>query len=87
MPIHVEAFATRNGRPFSTVFVGDVPALNAVTPPFAVDGASHFPFFLADNADFGPTGLPQRGSYTWRITMVDASGNGWQVRVHFTIAP
>lgn len=87
-PIHVLASATRNGRPFSLVFEGDVPPLDdTLNPPFYVDGHSHFPFFLADNADFGPTGLPQRGSYRWEITMTDASGNGWLVTTHFAIAP
>lgn len=86
-PIHVEAYSTHNGAPFSTVFVGDVPALNAVNPSFDVDGASHFPFFLADNADFGPPGVNLRGSYMWQITMTDASGNGWRIRTHFSVAP
>lgn len=87
-PIHVVANSTHNGAPFSAVFDGDVPALDGtLNPPFAVDGHSHFPFFLADNADFGPPGAKLRGSYTWDITMVDATGNGWQIRVQFAVAP
>lgn len=84
-PIHVMATSTRNGAPYSTVFEGDVPALNAVIPPFAVDGHSHFPFFLADNSDFGPPGMQVNGSYAWSITMTDTSGNGWQIDVNFLI--
>lgn len=84
-PIHVTATSTRNGAPFSTVYVGDVPALDAVSPPFAVDGHSHFPFFLADNADFGPPGVQVNGSYRWHVRMIDSSGNGWEVDVNFII--
>jgi hypothetical protein len=86
-PIQVVATSTHNGAPFSLVFDGIVPALNAVTPSFDVDGASHFPFFLADNADFGPAGAKLRGSYAWEVTMIDASGNGWWIDVHFVVAP
>jgi len=87
-PIHVNATSTHNGRPFSTVFDGDVLALDGnLNPPFAVDGHSHFPFFLADNADFGPPGGKLNGSYTWEATMTDTLGNGWSIKVHFAVAP
>lgn len=86
-PIHVNATSTHNGAPFSLVFDGDVPALDAVDPPFNVDGHSHFPFFLADNVDFGPPGGKLRGSYTWEVTMTDTSGSGWRISVHFAVAP
>ncbi len=85
-PIHVEAITNRNGRIFNPyVFTGDVPALNTVG--FSVDGASHFPMYIADNADFGPTGTVMRGSYEYVITMVDTTGNGWRIEAHFAIAP
>ena len=29
----------------------DVPPLDAIEPPFDVDGHSHFPVFIADNLD------------------------------------
>lgn len=86
-PVHVAGSAFHNGSPFSALAEFDVPALDSLTPPFNVDGASHFPFFFADNADFGPAGANLRGSYRWQITITDASGNGWQVEVHFAIAP
>ena len=87
-PIHVEGTSTHNGAPFSFLVGADVPALDgSLTPPFSVDGHSHFPFFVADNADFGPPGAKLRGSYSWHITMTDTSGNGWLVEVHFAIAP
>ncbi len=85
-PIHVTAASTRNGAPYSNVFEGDVLALDGtLNPPFTVDGHSHFPFFLADNADFGPSGIQVNGNYTWHITMIDSSGNGWQIEVDFII--
>lgn len=87
-PIHVEGISTHNGKmfdPWLTAF--DVPALDEnLDPPFDVDGHSHVPIFIADNADFGPGGN-LRGSYTYQLTMLDATGNGWLVEAHFAIAP
>lgn len=87
-PIHVEGTTTHNGQmfdPYLTAF--DVPALVDVDPPFDVDGASHFPIFIADNADFGPVGGKLRGSYIYQLTMIDSSGNGWRIDAHFAVAP
>ncbi len=51
-PIHVEGISTHNGQAFNPYVASfDVPALNTIG--FSVDGASHFPVFIADNADFG----------------------------------
>jgi hypothetical protein len=87
-PIHVLGTATHNGAPFSTIAEFDVPALdNRLTPPFDVDGSSHTPFFFADNADFALSDGNLRGSYQWQFELVDASGNGWSVMVHFAVAP
>ena len=87
-PIHVNAVSNHNGASFSGVFDGDVPALDgSICDNCAVDGHSHFPFFLADNADFGPPGGKLRGSYDWEVTMTDATGNGWRIDVHFAVAP
>ena len=63
----------------------DVPALDDVDPPFLVDGHSHFPVFIADNADFGPSGTPLPGSYTYDLIMLDNSGSGWSIVVSFVI--
>jgi hypothetical protein len=62
----------------------DVLALNQLNPPFNVDGASHFPIFYAENADFGPA---TNGSYEFHITSTDISGNGWKIEAHFAVAP
>jgi hypothetical protein len=87
-PITGEATNWHNGKPFSFVGTIYVPPLDAsLSPPFSVDGHSHFPFFLADNADFGPRGAKLPGSYQMRATMIDATGSGWRIDVHFTVAP
>ncbi len=87
-PIHVLGTATHNGAPFSNIAEFDVPALDSkLTPPFDGDGSSHTPFFFADNADFAVSDGNLRGSYRWQFTLVDATGNGWSVTVHFTVAP
>jgi hypothetical protein len=52
--------------------------------PFNVDGHSHFPFFIADTSSFGPGG-PVTGHYQFRITMTDATGNGWTITVKFAV--
>jgi hypothetical protein len=88
-PISVHAENWHNGRLFSKEVADfSVPPLgDALEPPFFVDGHSHFPIFLADNADFGPTGAKLRGSYELRIEMLDQSGNGWRINAHFAVAP
>lgn len=87
-PITFSAFNFHNGKEFSFVGGGSVPPLDgSLDPPFSVDGHSHFPFFLADNADFGPAGAKLRGSYRMVITMVDATGSGWSIEAHFAVAP
>jgi hypothetical protein len=85
-PIHVAGETYRNNQlwnPWLASF--DVPALTGqLSCPFSVDGHSHFPVFIADNSDFGPGG-PISGHYEFRVTMVDATGNGWSITVHFTV--
>jgi hypothetical protein len=88
-PIHVEADTFHNGRLFNDFLASfDAPALDQnLNPPFDVDGHSHFPIFIADNADFGPEGTKLNGSYLYRITMLDASGNGWKIEARFVVIP
>jgi hypothetical protein len=87
-PIHVEGVTEHNGQMFNQGLASfDVPALDQLDPPFLVDGSSHFPVYIADNADFGPPGANLRGSYVFRIQITDATGNGWQVEAHFAVGP
>jgi hypothetical protein len=86
-PIHVTGTDYRNGRTFSVLADFEVPPLDAnLGKRYAgLDGHSHFPIFIADNADFGPTGTPQGGSYSYVVTMLDKSGQGWIVVGRFDI--
>jgi hypothetical protein len=60
------------------------PLTAALSCPFAVDGHSHFPVFLADTSAFGPGG-PIDGKYQFRVAMLDATNNGWSITVSFTV--
>ena len=83
-PIHVNGITERSGQPFDPFLASfTVPPLDALSPPFNVDGYSHFPVFIADNADFGPP--PVAGDYRYEITMLDQNGDGWQVTVSFNV--
>lgn len=85
-PIHVYGQTYRNNQlwdPYPADF--DVPPLTPeLSCPFNVDGHSHFPIFLTDNADFGPGG-PIAGQYEYRVKMTDVNGNGWSITVYFSV--
>jgi hypothetical protein len=85
-PIHVSGFATHRGTRFDTLADFEIPKLDgALNPPFHVDGHSHFPIFIADNADFGPAGVDPVGGYTWHLELVDQHGDGWQIETRFVV--
>lgn len=85
-PIHVYGADWHNGKPFSVLAEFDVPPLDdSLAPPFNVDGHSHFPVFIADNADFGPPGAKLPGIYEYRIVMIDRLGNGWRIEAVFAM--
>jgi len=87
-PIHIAGTALQNGMLYDP-FIGtfDEPALNdpSLTPPFNVDGHSHFPIFYADNSDFGPPGAKVRGLYTYDVVMTDRTGSGWHIQARFLV--
>ena len=78
-PIHISSLNTHNGKEFGP-FPFDVPAIEGF------DGHSHFPFFSIDAFEFYP-GTKIRGSYRYEIDMIDSTGNGWHMQVHFAVAP
>lgn len=87
-PISLVSVTNRDGAvsdPNLATFT--VPALNSSSfnPPFNVDGSSHFPIFLADNADFqvAPNNLP--GIYSYAVQIRDSGGNGWNISAYFVI--
>ena len=84
-PIHVSGFSTHRGERFSTLTDFDVPPLDAIEPPFDVDGHSHFPVFIADNIDFGPPDANPFGLYRWQFEMIDQSGAGWRIEARFVV--
>jgi hypothetical protein len=85
-PLHVELSTLRNGSLFSAPGAFDVPPLDGkLTPPFHVDGHSHFPTFYADNADFKLGGGPLNGDYTFKATLRDVKGNGWDLVASFAV--
>lgn len=60
-----------------------VPAINQVPGYESLDGHSHIPFFFADNFDF--QSRPDPGSYEYRISLLDAAGNGYQIVADFQV--
>ena len=88
-PISVSGTATRNGTVFDPALANfSVPPLTIeIDPRFAVDGHSHFPLFVVTNQDFGPQGVSLRGRYEYQLTLTDAAGNGWKLRVRFAVGP
>ena len=50
-----------------------------------LDGHSHIPFFFADNFDFASH--PVTGEYEYRISLLDAGGNGYQIDASFQVVP
>jgi hypothetical protein len=85
-PIQVRGVATRNGAEFDPflAFV-DVPPTTQFPIPFAGDGHSHFPIFVADLLEFGPAGTKAPGLYQYALTMTDAAGNGWNLSIRFLV--
>jgi hypothetical protein len=86
-PITVRIVTTRNGEVFDTSATSAVPPLNdpSLDPSFDVEGHSHFPYFVADAAIFGPAGVGPAGNYRYTITMTDQQGNGWTINAHFVV--
>lgn len=78
-PIHFSADVFRDGVQTSSHVEFDIPALDTIDPPFAVDGHSHIPMFLW--SWWNGTAVPPGEEYVWHITMTDVTGAGWTVRV------
>jgi hypothetical protein len=87
-PISVNGVTRRDNATYDPFLAGfSVPAINdpCVVPSFNVDGFSHFPIFMADNSDFGPSGTRLPGMYTCNVTMQDTAGNGWRISAQFVV--
>jgi hypothetical protein len=85
-PITVTAVTYHNHQVFNPYLAFVViPPTTEMDPAFNVDGHSHFPMWIADNADFGPPGEKLRGSFRYAIEMIDSTGSGWNIDVDFTL--
>ena len=62
-----------------------VPAINLVPGFEGLDGYSHIPFFFADNFDFASR--PVTGGYEYRVSILDGSGNGYNIVAGFDVVP
>ena len=64
-----------------------VPAIDQIgVPAFAgLDGYSHLPYFLADNFSFAKYMVT--GDYEYRISVLDAAGNGYNIVAPFSVVP
>jgi hypothetical protein len=62
-----------------------VPAVDQIgVPAFAgLEGYSHIPFFFADNFDFASQKIA--GGYEYRIALLDANGNGYDIVAPFQV--
>lgn len=85
-PIHYEGELHINGI-LSPDYSGDfdVPALDAIDPPFNVEGHSHFPMFHFVS-NYPPADLSIAGENQWRLRMTDTSGAGWGIKMSFKAA-
>ena len=89
-PIYTGAESVHNGRTFDSS-MADYGVFAPGQNGFNVDGGSHFPVFVAENADWGPPGAALARSYTYRNEMGDAGipaanwGNRRVIQGAFTI--
>jgi hypothetical protein len=84
-PLNISGVSYRNHKVFDPYLAYfDVPPITGMG--FINDGHSHFPMWIADAIDFGPVGTKIDGQYEYRISMIDASGNGWKITVEFEVS-
>lgn len=80
-----DSVVLRNGVAFDH-FAFDVPPLDGnLDPPFHVDGHSHFPLFVEEDAGFLPLGTPLEGHYEFRVLLRDQEGNGYSITSSWTV--
>ncbi len=86
-PMTLRGVMTRNGKVYDRDFANfTVPPLDeSLTPPFDVDGHSHFPVFIGEATVFGPAGVGPAGNYKYTIRMTDQEGNGWIIHAHYAV--
>ena len=81
-PIYVNTDVLRNLVVVDADFDGYYPTIDDALPAANLDGYSHMPLNFAENTAYLP-GIS--GSYTFHVTVSDATGSGWDVTIPFTI--
>jgi len=86
-PITFALADKKGGVDFSAPGSLPVPSHTTLDPAFAnLDGTSHLPFFLFDNADFAlDPKAPLAGSYQFEAKATDSAGNGYNIVIPFTV--
>jgi hypothetical protein len=81
-PISIDADALYGNVIFYTALDSKYPALGSIQPDSGLAGYSHIPLVFALNSD---NVIPATGFYRWRIRVIDATGSGWTIVVHFRL--
>lgn len=84
-PLTYTADTFTNGALNDSLGPSQVPAVDQIgVPAFTgLEGYSHFPLFIADNFDFGTQKIA--GDYEYRISLLDADGNGYDIVAPFQV--
>lgn len=84
-PLTITGDTYTNGTVNAVLGAFQVPAMDQVAGFAGLAGHSHIPFFFADNFDFASR--PVTGDYDYRISLLDATGNGYQISAAFQLQP
>lgn len=84
-PVTLAGDTYTNGVLNDTTAAAQVPAVDQIgVPAFTgLDGYSHVPFFFLDNFDFATQQIP--GVYEYRLSLLDAAGNGYDIDASFEV--
>lgn len=63
------------------------PLDDSLSPPFNVEGYSHFPIFFGESTLFADPPVPTAGEYSYNIKLEDQAGNGYVVTAEFAVVP
>lgn len=84
-PLTIEGITFTDGSPNAVSNQFQVPAIDQVAGFAGLEGHSHIPFFFVDNFDFALR--PVAGSYEYRVSVLDAGGNGYSIVAPFQVVP
>jgi hypothetical protein len=84
-PLTISGLTFTNGVVNAVLGEFQVPAIDQVPGFEGLDGHSHIPFFFGDNFDFAFQQVT--GDYEYRISLLDAAGNGYDITAAFQLQP